>query len=160
MSSRARQRPTGRLQPNLTSLIDVVFLLIVFFMLATQLAREQRVDMKLPALDERQSNDLPNGTRAIINVVPAAQIKEPGGGAYMFNGRTYAENEQGIAALADSLKAAYAHQPELHVLLRAARNEAYSRVHPAMQAVTLAGVPRVELATVPPEDELKRATAR
>lgn len=162
MRSPARHRPY-HLQPNLTSLIDVVFLLLVFFLLATQLTRESRVEMDLPALDNRESAPLAVGegvTRVIVNVVPMpAGRGGGGGGGYLVNEERFSEDAAGIEALAGVLRRARGADPGVKVLVRAARDEAYQRVHPVLQAVTLAGVSSVELASVAPEDELERLQA-
>lgn len=155
MKSPARQRPF-RLQPNLTSLIDVVFLLLVFFLLATQLVQEARVEMTLPAIEERQSGELPHDARVIVNVVPPGLVAETGG-AYRVDNEVFSGDADGVAGLSRVLRQARDKNPKLRVLLRAARDEHYERVHPAMQAVTLAGVNGVDLVTVPPGDELERA---
>jgi biopolymer transport protein ExbD len=155
--SPARHRPY-HLQPNLTSLIDVVFLLLVFFLLATQLTEEKRVEMTLPALDNRESAPMPPGagdTRIIVNVVPEARETELGG-AYIVDKDVFAGDAAGIASLGERLRRARQNNSEVRVLLRAARNEHYQRVHPAMQAVTLAGVSGVDLVTVPPDGEIER----
>lgn len=154
MHSQARLRKV-HLQPNLTSLIDVVFLLLVFFLLATQLVQESRVEMALPAFDDRQSGELPRESRVILNVVPVERESEFGV-AYQIEQRAFAGDGAGVNALASALRDLNDRQPGLRVLLRAARDEAYERVHPALQAVTLAGVHRVDLVTVPPEGELER----
>lgn len=159
MRSPARNRPY-HLQPNLTSLIDVVFLLLVFFLLATQLTREQRIEMDLPALDDRESAPTPDSdTRVIVNVIPFSRRGEFGG-AYQVEKQVFPGDPPGVEALAETLRRAKAADPGVRVLLRAPRDEHYERVHPAMQAVTLAGVSAVDLVTVPPEGELERIIER
>lgn len=161
MRSPARHRPY-HLQPNLTSLIDVVFLLLVFFLLATQLTEEKRVEMTLPALDNRESVPMPPGageSRVIVNVVPESREIDLGG-AYIVDKEVFAGDAAGVAALGERLRRARLTTPDVRLLLRAARNEHYQRVHPAMQAVTLAGVAGVDLVTVPPDGEIERLIER
>lgn len=161
MPSPIRHRPY-HLQPNLTSLIDVVFLLLVFFLLATQLTQEKRVEMSLPALDDRQSAPLPAGTeqaRVIVNVVPESQ-RAGVGGWYLVEKDVFAGDAAGVAALGERLRREKERNPGVRVLVRAARDERYERVHPAMQAVTLAGVRGVDLVTVPPDGEIERMLER
>lgn len=153
MRSPARHRPI-HLQPNLTSLIDVVFLLLVFFLLATTLVQENRVEMPLPAFDDRRSDKLPEGARLILNVLPAGDGAQPRG--YAIDKDLYEPTPDGIASLGAALRAAKARNESVRVLLRAARDEPYENVHPAMQAVTLAGVSAVDLVTIPPDGELQR----
>ncbi|MFM9957116.1 MAG: ExbD/TolR family protein [Phycisphaerales bacterium] len=156
MPSPARQRPY-HLQPNLTSLIDVVFLLLVFFLLATQLTRESRVEMTLPALDNRESAPLQGESRVIVNVIPSDGTSKPG---YAVNKETFSEDAAGIEALAATLRQAHAANAQVKVLVRAARTDTYERVHPVLQAVTMAGVSSVELAAVAPDGEVERLQQR
>lgn len=143
------------LQPNLTSLIDVVFLLLVFFLLATQLVQEKRVKMELPSLDDRQSAELPRSSRVIVNVIPP-ELEAELGGAYQLDKSVFPGDAPGVRSLGEALARSRAENTAVRVLLRASRDEAYERVHPAMQAVTLAGIAQVDLVTVPPGGELQR----
>jgi biopolymer transport protein ExbD len=56
------------LQLNLTSMIDVLFLLIIFFMAGTQFAElERNIDLKVPQVSN--ANDLPSATkRQVISI--------------------------------------------------------------------------------------------
>jgi biopolymer transport protein ExbD len=97
--------------------------------------------------------------RVIVNVVPESQ-RALVGGMYLVEKDAFAADPAGIAALAERLRREKAVDPDLRVLIRAARDERYERVHPAMQAVTLAGVRGVDLVTVPPEGEVERMLER
>ena len=43
--------------PNLTPLIDVVFLLLVFFMLTSHFVREESIKVDLPSAESAEAND-------------------------------------------------------------------------------------------------------
>ena len=51
--------------PNLTPLIDIVFLLLVFFLLTAHFVKEQRIDIDLP---EASSSDMP-GDEEVLEIV-------------------------------------------------------------------------------------------
>jgi hypothetical protein len=55
---------------NITPLIDVVFLLIVFFMLVSKIVTEEVPELQLPNPDQSESFVNPDENRIIINVVP------------------------------------------------------------------------------------------
>ncbi len=55
MRPRARQRKTPRV--NLTPLIDVVFLLLIFFMVSTTFKDSARIKVMLPSIETEQSED-------------------------------------------------------------------------------------------------------
>ncbi len=55
MRPRVRQRKTPRV--NLTPLIDVVFLLLIFFMVSTTFKDSARIKVMLPSIETEQSED-------------------------------------------------------------------------------------------------------
>ncbi len=55
MRQRARQRKTPRV--NLTPLIDVVFLLLIFFMVSTTFRDSARIRVELPSIETEQPED-------------------------------------------------------------------------------------------------------
>lgn len=149
MPARIR-KPGPPQQANLTPMIDVVFQLIIFFLLVAQFSRQQTIDLSLPSVANRQSEQIKGESRAIINVAPAKEVLSLGGD-YRLGSLAFAGTPQGIEDMAGVLRSMKQRMPELKVYIRADRTESYARVHPAMQAVTLAGVADMQLVTVPPE---------
>lgn len=154
--SRRRAYNPPKIQPNLTSMVDVVFILIVFFMLISQINKEQVVDLVLPTLRASTAEPLPAEARVVVNVMPKAQSA---GGAYRVGLRSYDATPEGIAAIAGALRAARGRDPSVRVMVRASRDEPYERVHPVLQAVTLAGMSKVDLIALP-EGMRRPAAAR
>ena len=78
-------RPANRDEPeiNLTSLIDVVLLLLVFFMVSTSFVRESELTIRLPEVSESARETIETGELAIA--VTAT-------GAYYVNGRALVDN--------------------------------------------------------------------
>ena len=56
--SRIHKRGTAELHANLTPMIDVTFLLIVFFVLVSQIVEVENVELKLPELEETAHRDV------------------------------------------------------------------------------------------------------
>lgn len=135
-------------QANLTPMIDVVFQLIIFFLLVAQFSRQQVIDLALPSVANRQSEQIKGESRAIINVVPVNQVADLGGD-YRLGSLAFAGTTQGVEEMAGVLRSMKARMTDLKVYIRADRVESYARVHPAMQAVTLAGVADMQLVTSP-----------
>ncbi len=129
-------------------MVDVVFLLVVFFMLVSRLTRDRAVEMDLPRLRESDAESLGATSRLIVNVVPR-EGRAALGGAFRLGERAFPDTPEGVLHLASALREAKERQPDAWVLLRASRTESYSSVHPAMQAAVLAGVRRVELMVAP-----------
>ncbi len=129
------KRGPQSIQANLTPMIDVTFLLIIFFVLVSQIVDVENVEMDLPAPQDPASELPGDQQRAVINVVPA-----PGGKAsgYRLGGRFFAADSEGIEALTAALAARYRENPTLSVNLRADRSTHYAWVAPIFQAVKAA----------------------
>lgn len=143
-----RMRRPVSLVPNLTPLIDVVFLLLVFFMFVTQLAKDRAVRLTLPTLPDREVERFRGRSTLIVNVVPVGS-SEPGAGGYRFGMSSFPADADGLRALSGALGEARRRDPGAALLLRAQADERYERVHPVMQAAVLAGFPGVQLVTIP-----------
>lgn len=134
--------------PNLTSMIDVVFLLMVFFMLVAQLSNDRVVTMLLPKLSSAWSARAGDEARAIVNVVPPER-RAIEGGAYRLGTLVFDDSEAGIEGLTRALEAVRRREPAVRVVVRAGRAEAYDRVHPVLAAVSSAGIALVDLSIEP-----------
>jgi len=53
---------------NMTPMIDVVFLLIIFFMIVTDLTQQELEDLVLPKADQAMKDENPPEKRMIINI--------------------------------------------------------------------------------------------
>lgn len=147
MARPALPRRTGALA-NLTPMIDVVFQLIVFFMLVARFSEQQALDLILPRVGDERPRLMEAETRAIVNIVPRERVRALGG-AYRLGLLAFPETPEGVRALAAALAERRSRQPAVEVFVRASRTEPYSRVHPVVQAVTLSGIRRVHLVTLP-----------
>ena len=134
----------------MTPLIDVVFLLIVFFVLVSRIVDEDRPQLDLPSPQ-------PAATR-VPAPAPRATVSEVGspasGWRYRVSGADIAADEAGRIALERHLEGVLAHQPRAAVQVRAGRATPWDVVAPVLDgaraAARRAGVApvRVQLATV------------
>ena len=53
--------------PNLTPLIDIVFLLLIFFMLTSHFVRDEVINIDLPEADSGEALDEPQQVEVVIN---------------------------------------------------------------------------------------------
>jgi biopolymer transport protein ExbD len=126
------QRGPARPQANITSMIDVVFLLIVFFVLVSQIVDLESVDMELPE-PEHPATALPEEVpRAVLNVLPGDDGECDG---YRLAGRDYPATSAGLGGLRAALVVLYQDTPGLRVNLRADRATDYRWVSPVLQVV-------------------------
>lgn len=146
------QRGPARLVANLTPMIDLTFLLIVFFVLVAQISEVERVELDLPRPADPASAPPPEEIRAIINLVPDPTI--PSRVAAMRIGSAeFANDRAGRDRFAAHLARLYRDAPALRLNVRADRRAEYRDVEPVLAAVTegasRAGVPpRVNLVVV------------
>jgi len=134
----------GRGFVNLTPMIDVVFQLIIFFMLVAQFSSQQAIELVLPRVTGSLAELVDAENRLVVNVVPLARTASEGG-AYRVGTRVFQETPEGIRRMSATIGEALGRDPNLRVLVRADRAEACERVHPALQALSLAGARDVEL---------------
>ncbi|MFG0258377.1 MAG: ExbD/TolR family protein [Phycisphaerales bacterium JB043] len=135
-----------RQAPSLTPLVDVVFLLIVFFVLVTQIGSAQQVEMSLARVEDASLVDPPTEGHIVVNVMPS------GGGVWCrLGGSSVADDAGRVERLAELLVLMVDADGDLRVTVRAGRGEPYTRVHDVLEGCRLAGVTRVHLVCEPVE---------
>jgi len=130
-------RGPAEVQGNLTPMIDMTFLLIVFFVLVSRIVDREAVDMNLPQPKHSVSEKAGEERRVIINVVPG----EAGGGrvtGYRVGGTEFPATPAGLNAMTAHLTALYQRQPGLDVNVRADRGAQYEFVEPVLGAISSA----------------------
>jgi biopolymer transport protein ExbD len=118
------------IEVNLTPLIDVVFLLLIFFMVSTTFIYSNSIDVNLPAAKGDETSVSEN-----IRVVLTQS------GAINIDGTQFAEN-QVEAQLAEMKK----NKPESTVIIEADKNVTHGRVVFVMDASRKAGFEKFAIA--------------
>lgn len=126
------KRGNAEVNANLTPMIDVTFLLIVFFVLVSQIVEVENVEMNLPEPIEALTEPTGEEQRAVINVVPGQTDSIEG---YRVGTNQFPGGAEGVEALTEHLTAMFLANPDIAVNLRADRRTHYRWVQPAMQAV-------------------------
>jgi len=121
---------------NLTSLIDVVLLLLIFFMLSTRFIDEARLKLRLPEAGAAPESVQPE----------ALEIEVSAQGSYRVNGRAVANSSP--AALAAALEQEKGSDRMLPVSIRADGNATHQSVVTAMDVAGRAGFRQINIATV------------
>ena len=68
--AKTRKRGPGKVDLNLTSMLDIVFQLIVFFLLVTNFASAELPKLKPPEIPDSQAIDVLNRKKITVNVIP------------------------------------------------------------------------------------------
>jgi len=143
---RRGKRKPGGLGANLTPMIDVVFLLIIFFVLVSHIARAERVELALPQLVNPAAGAAGDERDVVVSILPSNHPDAARDWCQV--GVRRIENRGDLAGrLADALAEVLATDPTVRVVIRAPRDAPYDRVHPALDACRQAGVPEAQLAT-------------
>ena len=144
-----RRQRRDELAINLTPLIDVVFLLLIFFMVSSSFVQKQVISVTLPE----------SGT-AVANVSDTVEISLDAAGMYFVAGQPVGrERGQLLAAMQSIVRTldarALAEQP---VEIRADANATHQSVVRALDVCVALGLVQVSLATMPVAEASGRQT--
>ena len=130
----------GELSINITPLIDVVFLLLIFFMVTTTFSRETRLLVNLPEANA----ELVESQSAQIEIIVARE------GNYVINGRPLVDNR--FETLIRGLELESEGDRDLSIILIADAEATHQSVVTAMDAIGQSGFSRLNIATQRPEE--------
>jgi biopolymer transport protein ExbD len=135
LQSRSKEEP----EVNLTSLIDVVLLLLVFFMVSTSFVRETEISLRLP---QAESQSTPVEQPDALDIV----ITQTGN--YLVNGRALVNNER--STLRAAIEQTVGDSRNLPVFVRADAQATHQAVVTAMDVAGQLGFVQISIATVTP----------
>jgi len=124
---------------NLTPLIDVVFILLLFFMVSTTFQRESEINIELP----EASADPVEEREETLELVIDAQ------GHYFIDEQQVVNTE--LETLKQAIRKFLGDRTEIPVVIRADRQTPYESVVRAMDATAQLGLVQMSLATSQPE---------
>jgi biopolymer transport protein ExbD len=129
-------------QVELTPLIDVVFLLLIFFMVSSTFIRETQLKIDLP----EASGELQEIEGEMLEIAVDSR------GEYALNGQILVNNELStlVRALRESAKTV---DKSERVIVTADANATHQAVVRAMDAAGKVGLTRISITTQQPEDE-------
>jgi len=132
-------RPSSRDEPeiNLTSLIDVVLLLLVFFMITTSFVRESELSIRLPEVDSEGS---------LIADVKSLEITVTARGSYLVNDRALVDSQP--ATLQAAIRKLMPDLDAETVTISADAQAQHQAVVTAMDVVGRLGFVNISIATV------------
>jgi biopolymer transport protein ExbD len=128
-----------RIQPevNLTSLIDVVLLLLVFFMVSTSFVKQSQITIRLPEAE----------STAIVQEVPEQiDILITESGTYLVNGRELINNR--AETIRNALQKVAPGRNDIPLTISADANAKHQDVVTAMDVAARLGFTQINIATV------------
>ena len=123
---------------NITPLIDVVFLLLIFFMVTTTFTRETRLLVDLPEADAAPSENVADQIEIIVSQT----------GTYSINGRALLNAD--LATLMQGLEQVSETDRSIPILLIADAEATHQSVVTAMDGIGQMGFSRLSIATQRP----------
>ena len=126
------------MQLNMTSMIDIVFLLIIFFMIVSQISETNKEQIELPALSaelEQQS------AKMTVNINADSEV--------IVSGESISTNQL-QAMVTQELAEVDGNTNRLFVTLRVDRNALTDRANEVMKILNGAGIPGVRVAVAAP----------
>ena len=119
--------------PNLTPLIDIVFLLLIFFMLTSHFVRDEVLNIDLPEADSGEALDQPEQIEIIVTEA----------GEYSINSQTVS-----LEVLENILQDEIKDQQEKVVRIRADKNVDLGIAIGAFDAARKAGASGIDIVTI------------
>ena len=120
---------------NLTPLIDVVFLLLIFFMVSTTFEHQSRIQVELPEASAEPTTPEAESLEIIVDA----------------QGRYFIGEEQVVNSQLKTLKGAIANvlgdRTDMPVIVRADANSPHQSVVTVLDAASQLGLTRISLAT-------------
>jgi biopolymer transport protein ExbD len=133
LNLRAKVEP----EVNMTSLIDVVLLLLIFFMVSTSFVKESQISITLPEADsEAVAEDIPEQLEIMITEQ----------GTYLVNGRELVNNRP--ETIRNALQTVSAGNSSLPLTISADANARHQHVVTAMDVAGRLGFTRISIATL------------
>ena len=130
-------RPRTQPEVNLTSLIDVVLLLLIFFMVSTSFVKQSQIAIRLPEAD----------SAAIVEEPPERiDIMITEGGTYLVNNRELINNRP--ETIRNALQKVSAGDNSLPLTISADANAKHQHVVTAMDIAGRLGFTQISIATV------------
>jgi biopolymer transport protein ExbD len=130
-------RPRTQPEVNLTSLIDVVLLLLIFFMVSTSFVKQSQISISLPQVD----------SAAIVEQVPEQiDIMITETGTFLINGRELINSR--VETIRNALQKVSGGNNTLPLTISADANAKHQYVVSAMDVAGRLGFKQISIATV------------
>ncbi len=130
-------RPRTQPEVNLTSLIDVVLLLLIFFMVSTSFVKQSQIAIRLPEAD----------STAVVEEPPQKiDIMITASGTYLINNRELINNRP--ETIRNALRKVSAGNTQLPMTISADANAKHQHVVTAMDVAGRLGFTQISIATV------------
>jgi len=137
LQSRSRDEP----EINVISLVDVLLVLVLFFMVSTSFLRETEISLQLPEATTDRNIEVPR---------QALEITVTQNGSYLVNGRELVNSER--RTLRAAIERLIGDKRDMPVFIRADAAATHQAVITAMDVAGQLGFVKINIATVTPPE--------
>jgi biopolymer transport protein ExbD len=130
-------RPRAEPEVNMTSLIDVVLLLLIFFMVSTSFVKQSQISIRLPQADS---------TALVEDVPERIDIMITEAGTYLVNGRELINSRP--ETIRNALQKTSGGNPSIPLTISADANARHQYVVTAMDVAGKLGFVQISIATI------------
>jgi biopolymer transport protein ExbD len=146
---RRYQRPQSPIGFSYTPLIDVIFLLTIFFMLVSKFTSAEQVAMLLPEPEHSRAKVPQISDRIVVNCRVGESTE--GGDAVLYS--VGPNPPETIGAVSERLAAMKGESPDMKVVIRADRRIRYADVLAVMREVSRQHIEMLNVAAIAGEGE-------
>ncbi|MGM0558865.1 MAG: ExbD/TolR family protein [Myxococcota bacterium] len=136
----SRKRRSGETTLEMTPLIDVVFLLLIFFLITTTFSQKREAEIPIDLPEAATGEQGTEGDKIVLFVTEDGQVEVRG-----------EERVQG-ATLDEKLDWLYQNKPDSVVVLRGDENAAHGRVVQLLSKIREVGFPKVNVVISEPSE--------
>lgn len=136
-----RRKPRENVEIGLAPLIDVVFILLLFFVVTTTFTRETQLKIDLPEAD--------SATPVEETELKQLEVMIAADGSYSLNGQSLVKSD--LATLSSALQRESAGDSSLPLVISADARTPHQAVITAMDAAGKLGFSRLRITTVEPQ---------
>ncbi len=130
-----KREPREELELNLTPLIDVVFLLLIFFMVSTTFQKESEISLQLPRSSDSETDPTQERIEVVINAA----------GRYFINDQELVNSD--VATVQNALYKISGGRRDIPLTIRADAQAPHQSVVTAMDAAGQLGMLKMSIAT-------------
>lgn len=130
-----KREPREELELNLTPLIDVVFLLLIFFMVSTTFQKESEISLQLPRSSDTETDPSQDRIEVVINAA----------GRYFINDQELVNSD--VATVQNALYKISGGKRDIPLTIRADAQAPHQSVVTAMDAAGQLGMLKMSIAT-------------
>jgi biopolymer transport protein ExbD len=131
---RKRQHPDDEAEINITPMLDIVFIMLIFFIVTTSFVRETGLDISRPQQSDRQTVEEDRG-QILVEIDQLSRI-------------TVDQRSVGDRAIRANLERARAAQPSAPLIIASHRDADIDSLVTVLDAANIVGIDDISVATI------------